>query len=326
MIRVAFLLGIVGAGLALTAPAAGQARPAAMLEAPPVAQRATAYPAERKLKSADFPRVIKLSADIYAYEDLRAPGFATVSLFVVGNRGVLIADGQENPEAMRRMLAAIASVTPKPVRWYVVGSHHTDHTGGNEVLPADIRYIVHPISQRALREEAASAKPDAAPIIVPDEAMQGSSETIDIGGRSVSILHLGEAHTGGDLLVYVADAGVLFMSEVFFNRVFPAMRSARPSQWLATIDAALAMNARIYVPGHGFVEEGTRSREELLEFRRALQHVIAEATRLHALGIGPDDALKRVDWGPYGKWMLADTQSLVAIRQVYAEIEGKIRR
>ena len=59
------------------------------------------------------------------------PGFTTVSLFVVGNDGVLLVDGQGSVDATKKMVDAIAKVTPKPIKWYVVGSDHGDHTAGN---------------------------------------------------------------------------------------------------------------------------------------------------------------------------------------------------
>ncbi len=52
----------------------------------------------------------------YGYEEIRQPGFTTVSLFVVGNDGVLIADGQGSPAATQTMLNHIAKVTSKPVK------------------------------------------------------------------------------------------------------------------------------------------------------------------------------------------------------------------
>ena len=54
---------------------------------------------------------------------------------------------------------------------------------------------------------------------------------------------------------------------------------------LATVDRALEMDVARYVPGHGFIEEPAVSREELVMFRHALVYVIAEAERLHGLGL-----------------------------------------
>jgi glyoxylase-like metal-dependent hydrolase (beta-lactamase superfamily II) len=159
--------------------------------------------------------------------------------------------------------------------------------------------------------------------------MTGDKETIDLGGISVDVLFLGRAHTGGDLMVHVPGEKILFMSEAYLNRVFPAMRSAFPDEWVAMIDRALAMDTdksgiTRYVPGHGFIEEPSVSREELIAFRQALVAVTAEAKRLHGLKLSPEDALKAANWGPYKDWFLAEGQAPVAIRRVYDQLEGRL--
>ncbi len=138
-------------------------------------------------------------------------------------------------------------------------------------------------------------------------------------------LFLGRAHTGGDLMVYLPKQKILFMSEAYLNRVFPAMRSAYPTEWVSVIDKALAMDVDRYVPGHGFIEEPKASREELVEFRKSLQAVIAEVTRLHKLGLSADDAVKQANWGPYTDWFLRDQQAPIAVRKVYEELDGKLK-
>jgi cyclase len=302
---------------------------AALLAAalPAAAQPRTAFPEKRGHQLSEFPRVIELAENVYGYEEIRNPGFTTVSLFVVGANGVLIADGQGNPAATKTMLDHIRKITPRPIRWYVVGSDHGDHTAGNSVLPKDITYIVHPTSKAQMERDAANPNrnPNAPPVVVPPTAMTGDKEVVDVGGIEVQVLFLGRAHTGGDLHVYLPKERILFMSEAFLNRVFPAMRSAYPTEWVAMIDKALAVDADRFVPGHGFIEEPKASREELVEFQKALRAVIAEATRLHKLGLSPDEARKQANWGPYAEWFLADSQDIIAIRQVYAEIEGKLR-
>jgi cyclase len=304
----------------------------------------TAFPEKRGLKLTEFPRVIKLAENVYGYEEIRNPGMTTVSLFVVGREGVLLVDGQGNVEATAKLRDAILKTTGKPIKWYVVGSDHGDHTAGNSVLPDGVTYIVHPASKAQMERDAANAKAAeskasaeakakgaAAPaprpaVIVPSQAMTGDRQTIDLGdGMEVQVVFLGRAHTGGDLSVYVPKAKILFMSEAYLNRVFPAMRSAYPSEWVKVIDRALAMDVERFVPGHGFIEEPKASREELVEYQNALKHVIAEIQRLHKLGLSADEARKQANWGPYKDWMLADQQDIIAIRKVYEEIEGKLK-
>ena len=58
------------------------------------------------------------------------------------------------------------------------------------------------------------------------------------------------------------------------------------------------MDVDRFVPGHGFIEEPKASREELVEYQKALQYVIAEVQRLHKLGLSADDAREAGELGP----------------------------
>jgi len=163
------------------------------------------------------------------------------------------------------------------------------------------------------------------PVAVPPTAMSGERQVVDLGGMDVEVLFLGRAHTGGDLHVLLPKQRILFMSEAFLNRVFPAMRSAYPSDWVATIDRALALPVDRFIPGHGFIETAKASREELVTFQAALKAVIAETRRLHALGLRADAAVAQARWGPYGEWFLAEQQAPIAIAKIYEEIDGTLR-
>jgi cyclase len=287
------------------------------------AQPRTADPAVRGVPLSAFPRLVPLAPDVYAYEAIRAPGFTTVSLVVVGDSGVLIADAQGSAEATSRLLDDVQRLTPRPVRWLVIGSDHGDHTAGNHVIPGAVRWVVHPASRAQLQRDSAASSPR--PVIVPPRAMAGDRETIDVGGTLVEVRFLGRAHTGGDLMVHLPRERILFMSEAYLNRVFPAMRSAYPSEWVRVLDAALALPVDRFVPGHGFVEGPAASREELVAFRAALVAVIDEVRRLHALGLTREQALAQANWGPYAGWFLAEQQGPIAVRRMYDELEGRLR-
>ncbi len=147
---------------------------------------------------------------------------------------------------------------------------------------------------------------------------------LELGGVAIEILHLGRAHTGGDLVVHIPSASVLFMSEAYLNRVFPAMRSAYPGEWVAMIERAQALDADVYVPGHGFVESPAILKEELETYRQALIRVIEEATRLHSAGVPLETAIEQADFGPLESWSLRSSQAATAVRRVYAELNGEL--
>ena len=310
------------------APAPDDAPGAATDAAPADDVLRTADPYARGYTDDDFPRVRELAPGVYSYEQLRSAGderFTTVSMFVVTDDGVLVADGQGSPEETRRLVETIAGITAQPITDVVVCSDHGDHTAGNAEFPADARFHAHPTSQAVLQVVADNPiRPaDAPPVVVPTHLVE-TARTLKLGGREIRLLFLGRAHTGGDLVVHLPAEKVLFMSEAYLHRVFPAMRSAYPSEWVAMIEAAQAMDVDIYVPGHGFVDSPAVLEEELETYRQAVVQVIAEATRLHSAGLTLEEAVEQADFGELEGWSLRSSQGGRALGRVYMELNGEL--
>lgn len=288
--------------------------------------RHSADPRARGYGEEDFPRVQEIAPGVYTYEALRSAGderFATVSLFVTTEEGVLVADGQGSVAETERLVASVARITDRPITHVVVCSDHGDHTAGNSAFPREAEVLAHPSSAEALVRMNANLPADAPPI-PPATRLVRERTIIALGGRVVDILHLGRAHTGGDLVVHLPDEGILFMSETYLHGLFPAMRSAYPSEWVAMIDRALALGARRYVPGHGFVDEPETLAEGLVQFRSAIVQVIDEAARLHRAGLSLKEAQAQADFGELEEWSLHTSQAARAIRQVYLELDREL--
>jgi glyoxylase-like metal-dependent hydrolase (beta-lactamase superfamily II) len=264
---------------------------------------------------------VKVTDNVYTYEDFHAGDekFTTTNMFVVTDEGVLVADGQGSPEATKGLVAAIAKVTAKPIKYVVIASDHGDHTAGNASFPAGVTYLIHPTSKAILDRSRNGWKPPADAVLVEDK------KALTLGGEPFEVRFLGRAHTGGDLAVYLPRQRILFLSEIFLNRVFPAMRSAYPTEWLKALDAAEAIPATIYIPGHGFTESGPVSKEEVKAYHAAMKAVIAEASRLYKAGVPVDEAIKQANFGEYGSWTLATSQGPIAIRKVYEELSGTLK-
>ena len=286
----------------------------------------TADPYARGYTDDDFPRVQELATGVYSYEQLRSAGdekFTTVSMFVVTDAGVLVADGQGSIEETQRLIDHIAEITDQPITDVVVASDHGDHTAGNSAFPEDARYWAHPTSAAALERmnETRGGTPDEIPLATD---LVSDREVLQMGGREIHVQFLGRAHTGGDLVVYLPTEKIMFMSEAYLHRVFPAMRSAFPSEWIEMIDAARAMDVDTYVPGHGFVDDPSVLEEELEIFQGAIRTVIAEAHRWHEEGFDLQDALAGATFGELETWSLRESQGDVALRQVFAELDGTL--
>lgn len=295
----------------------------------------TADVVKRGLKETDFPRAKQLAPGVYSYEALRAgdPGgkMTTVSLIVVTNDGVLVADGQGNAAQTKEMVDWIAKTTNQPIKYVVICSDHGDHTAGNSAFPAGVTYFATPASVLAL--STGNNKPPTPLDTVPHKRV------LHVGTMDVEILNLGRSHTGGDLNVYLPKERVLFMSETYLHWLFPAMRSAYPSEWIQTLKNAESMDAVWYVPGHGFVDDAKTLKADLPAYRHAVEQVVMEATRLHSAKVpcaapagrgaggtdrAPCEAAKKGNWGDLKNWTLYSSQLETAIRKVYDELDGKL--
>jgi glyoxylase-like metal-dependent hydrolase (beta-lactamase superfamily II) len=72
-----------------------------------------------------------------------------------------------------------------------------------------------------------------------------------LGKREVRLLHLGRAHTAGDIVAHVPDAGVVFSGDLVEYRSACYCGDAHFTDWPATLDALAGLKARALVPGRG---------------------------------------------------------------------------
>ena len=280
----------------------------------------------RGLLETDFPCLQKLDSGIYTYEGLHAPlpdgtTINTVSLIVVTENGVIVVDGQGDIWQTKLLIENIRKLTQQPIEYVVTASDHGDHVGGNDAFRAaypDVTFISSSVSQKKLYNTD-----NRLTQIVDDE------QTIKMGDTEIRILNLGRAHTGGDLAVYLPESKVLFLGEIYLRGLFPAMRTAYPSEWIGAIEKAQAMDVSWYISGHGFIDDDASMKRDLEAFRQSLVAVIAESERLHSAGLPCDSArdcsaAATADWGQYEQWTASEALASVAVKRVYQEIEGTL--
>jgi glyoxylase-like metal-dependent hydrolase (beta-lactamase superfamily II) len=77
------------------------------------------------------PRVEEVSDGVYAYIQPDGSWYINNTGFLVGGGGGISIDACATQQRTRRLLEAIGSVTPLPVRTLINTHHHGDHTYGN---------------------------------------------------------------------------------------------------------------------------------------------------------------------------------------------------
>ena len=283
----------------------------------------TADAALRGFIESDFPRLHQVAEGMYVIEDLYGAidsntAFTTNVMFVVTSEGVVVLDALDNPERTALVVEIIESVTPQPIRYVIVGADHGDHIAGNDAFPAGVTFIAHPLAIE--RIEALGGR-----VPVPQESV-AERRRLELGGVEIEIMFLGPAHTGSDLIVHFPRQDVLWASETFFTRIYPSVGgglTAHPHSWLEVVRRIEAMNVGLVLPNHGFIYPAEVMREELTAFRRCLENLISEATRLHAEGVPAEQVPYRMNIGEFAYWYRAAANLPNAVAQVYRELDGE---
>jgi len=140
----------------------------------------------------------------------------------VGSDGIIMVDTQF-AQLSDKIKAAIKAISSQPIK-YIVNTHfHGDHTGGNENFQKDGAVV---LAQDNIRVRLAAGTtngttgvkvPPVAPGALPKETYVGGTMTIEVGGRKAMLIHINNAHTDGDTLVYFADANVLCTGDIMNN-------------------------------------------------------------------------------------------------------------
>ena len=228
-------------------------------------------------------KVIPVASGIYMLEGLGG----NIGLSV-GKDDAFLIDDQYAPLSAK-IKAAVATVTPKPVR-FVVNTHwHFDHVGGNEALAGSGAIIfAHENTRRRMSSEQfiaalnrkVPASPTAAlPVITFSDTI--TFYTID---DTVRTFHVGNAHTDGDAIIFFRKANVVHMGDTFFNGRYPLIDLSSGGSLVGMIAAAnqgLAMtNADTrFIPGHGPLAmraDLVRYRDMLVATRDRVGKLIAE--------------------------------------------------
>ncbi len=178
----------------------------------------------------------------------------------VGRNGAFVVDDQFAP-LTEKVLAAIKSITPDPVR-FVVNTHwHFDHVGGNENLGKAGAFIVaHENVRRRMSTEQFSATFQRTTPASPEGALPvvtfADAVTFHWNGEEIRVFHVPPAHTDGDSIIHFVKADVVHMGDLFFNGMYPFIdvsSGGKVDGMVAAADRALAAasdKTRI-IPGHG---------------------------------------------------------------------------
>lgn len=207
----------------------------------------------------------------------------------VGEDAVFLIDDQYAP-LTERITAAIAQITPKPVK-FVLNTHwHGDHAGGNENLgKAGVLVVAHDNVRKRMGTdqfiELMKMNVKASPRVALPIVTFASSMSFHLNGEEIRALHMPRAHTDGDAIVHFTRGDVIHMGDVYFAGMYPFIDSSSggsPEGTIAACDQALALatDSTRVIPGHGPLS----NKAELKAYRDMLATVTARVREGVAAG------------------------------------------
>jgi glyoxylase-like metal-dependent hydrolase (beta-lactamase superfamily II) len=243
------------------------------------------------------------------------------------DEGVIMIDNQF-AELHDKLKAAIAKLTPRPVRYVVLTHFHRDHTGGNEAFANDGATIVahETIKMRlamgTMNGLTGNKVPPAPPEALPKQTFKDAM-TLHLGGRTAELKHLADVHTDGDTTIYFPDAKVFVTGDIVFFGRYPNIDFAYHGSvdgMIKGVDEVLAFatDDMKIVPGHGPV--GTKA--QIREYRQMLVDARERIAKAIAAGMTEDEVVAAKPNADYdAKLRLNAQQAGNFVRVVYRSLK-----
>jgi cyclase len=253
--------------------------------------------------------------------------------FVIGDDGVLVIDTFQDPRPAKALLADIRKLTPLPIRFVVNTHYHLDHVNGNDVFAAAGATIVAHRNVRAWMrtenikmldppvtpEKKARVESLALPTVVHDSHLD-----LYLGSRRINVRYY-PGHTGGDSVVWIPDAHLVFCADMLWKQHVPNLIDATTKAWVESLDAMQKdYGPSTWVPGHG----GIANAQDVLVFRKYLADLRTNVRLEAAAGKSGDALVQALLPGlksTYGKWGFFNDYAGIGIQQTAQEMLGTKR-
>jgi glyoxylase-like metal-dependent hydrolase (beta-lactamase superfamily II) len=243
-------------------------------------------------------------------------GFMNNPAWIITENGVVLIDPGSSVQAGRMVVAQLQKTTRKPVT-HVFNTHvHGDHWLGNQAILETwphAKLIGHPDMIRKAHDGAAAFwvqlisdmtqgyTDGTRPEIPAIEAADG--QTFKIDGKTFRIHGSADAHSKTDIMIELVEDRILFTGDNVLGRQVMNLADGTFKGIMRETNRALALDARLYVPGHGKAGDRTLVEEQKAWF----DILMAEVRRLYDEGMSdyemkPVVAEKLKAFGNWAEW------------------------
>lgn len=256
---------------------------------------------------------------------------------LVGSSSSLLVDTLFSLDLTRTMLDAMAVHTGRSPIGTLVNTHaNGDHCFGNQLVNG-ARVVMSEATAEEISKVPASLlhamKQDPGPLGDVFRSMFGAFDfsgiavpppdetfvdrlSLTLDDRAVELIQLGPAHTDGDVIVHLPDAGVVYTGDLLFIEGTPIAWAGTLSNWMKAVDAIIELTPSVIVPGHGPVTDVAGARR-VADYLRLID---TEGRARHAAGMTSDEAARDIALGEFKGW--TDWERVaVNVATLYRELE-----
>jgi glyoxylase-like metal-dependent hydrolase (beta-lactamase superfamily II) len=237
--------------------------------------------------------------------------------------GALLVDGGARAQSGSLLKLAQQSVGAKKVHTLFNTHWHPDQTGSNETLGKQgARIIAHEntrlwLTRKIVVDWASTPFPALPKVAQPNQSFY-TTDKLEFGGEQISYGHLGQAHTDGDLYVYLPKANILVAGGVVSSAGWPLL-DWQTGGWIGGLVGAqdrllkVANDSTRIVPANGPVI----TRKDLQAQRAMYFEIYDRLVKQLVKGMGPEEAHAsgpakefEAQWGDSRQFVLASFRSL----------------
>jgi glyoxylase-like metal-dependent hydrolase (beta-lactamase superfamily II) len=276
----------------------------------------------------------EIGKDLYAFTAQGDPN----SGIIVGDDGVIVIDAQATPVMAGQVIERVRKVTDKPIKYVVLSHYHAVRVLGASAYKAE--QIIASDACRAMIAERGKEDWDSEYGRFPRlfraaESVPGLTwptltfrdrMTLYLGKRRVDLMHLGRAHTAGDIVAYVPDANVIFTGDIVEYRSACYCGDAHFGDWGGTLANIDAFEADALVPGRGDALVGSDTVSEAIELTSEFLHDTYDPVR-RAVARGASlkecfDLATTAMRPKYASWPIFEHCQPFNIARAYDEAQG----
>ena len=254
-------------------------------------------------------RVEWVADEVYAA--LSSPGGSATSnaFFVVGPEYVVAGGAHMTKQAVDDLVTAIRTVTPKPLRYFILAHHHIGYSHIDFDFPAGVDLIISWQTWKAMDDEIREVN---RPILFFSDGL-----TLKLGERTIILTNMGRAHTEGDTLVFLPESEVLFTSDLVYVKSVGYMGDGHMEDWLLTLEFIERLGARKIIPGFGPIS----STDEIVRFKDFFREMVTAVLKHLERGDSLEQTLRTFSLPEYRNYNGYDQFLRLNVRRAYLDLK-----